>query len=360
MLLPRLRIPLVFRLLAALALAGALAGCSAIRYRDAPKFDPRMEGAEMKSIKLAMRATSVSTPASASPTVGVGDVLQVAMVGVPDSAAQCVVLPDGLIYYDMAGGIPVEGLTVSQVEARVASHLAATGEYADPTVTVDLASIRSQKFTVLGQVGTPGSYPVQAPVTLLDALAGAGGVTDAADLGRSMVVRGNDTVPADVEALIQRGDMSQNIYLRPNDYVFIPMEGIDRVHVLGSVNSPTSVPYTGKLAIVAALASAGGPSRDAAAGTVAVVRGSLQAPRVAVFDFKDIMTGKASNFQLLPDDIIWVPRSPWATVEEYVLLAFRSSASALAIRAADEVFLDDGDSRRRSGGTSVSVPQSSP
>lgn len=340
------------------------AGCSSYRHRGAERFEPVVESYEMETVELATRAKSVSTPASTSPWVGPGDVLAVAILGVPESATQCVVMPDGLIYFDIAGGVKVDGLNVAEIESRLTKALEATGEYPAPVVTVDLLDGRSRSVTVLGQVGAPGNYPVRGPLTLLDLIGQAGGVRPSADLGRSMVVRGNETVPADVEALVENGDMSQNIYLRPDDYVLVPLAGLERVHVLGSVQRPTSVPWSDRLTIVAALASAGGPTATGSKSTVAVVRGSLQSPKVAVFDFGDIVRGKANNFRLAPDDIIYVPESPWRRIQDYALLALRSAASALAIRAADELWDDDNNggssSNNNSSRTNISLQDQAP
>ena len=346
-------------------LAGAISAvllipsCTSPNYSKAEKFDPVAEQSQiddqLRPVKLNTRAVSISKPKADSDRIGPGDRLNVAILGRPESRASCVVLPDGMIYYDIAGGVKVSGLSVGEVEKKLSDALTATNEYRTPVVIADLATTGSQRFTILGQVGTPGSFPSRGAVTLLDAIASAGGIAPSADLGRAMVVRGNSTIPVDIEALVERGDMSQNIYITSGDYLFVPASGLEKVNVLGSVNRPGPVPYSSKLTIVSALATAGGPSASAAAGKVAVIRGSLQTPRVAVISFKDIATGKAANFRIAPNDIIWVPQSPWTRIEEYVMIAFRSAATSGGIRVADELFGDDDDDI---GGASVNVPQS--
>ena len=343
----------------ALSAALLISGCTTPNYKDAEKFDAVAEqsqiDAQLRPVKLNTRAVSVSKPKSDSDRIGPGDRLNIAILGRPESRTSCVVLPDGMVYYDIAGGVKVSGLTVGQVEKKISDALTATNEYRTPVVIADLAATGSQRFTILGQVGTPGSFPSRGAVTLLDAIASAGGISPSADLGRAMVVRGNSTIPADIEALVERGDMSQNIYITSGDYLFVPAAGLEKVNVLGSVNRPGPVPYSSKLTIVSALAAAGGPSTSAASGKVAIIRGSLQTPKVAVIDFKDITKGKAANFRIAPNDIIWVPQSPWTRVEEYVMLAFRSAASTGAVRLAEELYGNDDDFSRT--GTSVDVPQ---
>ena len=142
----------------------------------------------------------------------------------------------------------------------------------------------------------------------------------------------------DFKALIEDGDMSQNMYLQPGDYVFVPSLGIDKVHVLGQVSGPQSVLYEPEISLISAIASAGGPTPTAALNRVAIVRGSALSPRIAIVDLKKIMTGEKSDFRLLPDDIVWLPKSPWEKLEEYATDAVRTAVSTLTNRGVREAY----------------------
>ncbi|MEZ5329480.1 MAG: SLBB domain-containing protein [Verrucomicrobiales bacterium] len=298
--------------------------------------------------------------------LNVGDALNVEIVNQPDSGLTCIVMPDGLIYYDLAGGVMAEGKTVTEVEEILTKKLSAQQEYVLPTVSANVAGTASQTYVVLGQVGTPGSYSATKPTRLLDAIALCGGIqTGLADLRRSIVVRDNRMICPDFEALIENGDMSQNLYLRPDDHIFIPLIGRDKVHILGEVNNPSSTPFLKDISLISAIATVGGPTQRAALRRVAIVRGSSAAPRIAIVNFKDIMTGSAPDIRLQPDDIVWLPRSPWEKLEEYANDAVRTAVSSATNKVVREFYREDSSpaparsmsqpavSSQPSGGTSL-------
>jgi hypothetical protein len=74
----------------------------------------------------------------------------------------------------------------------------------------------------------------------------------------------------------------------------------------------------------------------AALKRVAIVRGSSRSPRIAIVDLEELMTGETKDFRLQPDDIIWVPKSPWEKIEEYAELAVRTAVSTLTNKAMRE------------------------
>jgi protein involved in polysaccharide export with SLBB domain len=79
---------------------------------------------------------------------------------------------------------------------------------------------------VLGEVNSPGAYPFEREITLLEAVAKAGGTTMYATLESTKIVRGDLSRPeilsSDLEKLIKRGDRSQNIVLANRDVVYVP------------------------------------------------------------------------------------------------------------------------------------------
>ena len=113
--------------------------------------------------------------------------------------------------------------------------------------------------------------------------------------------------------------MSQNVYLHPNDFVYLPSAKVGNVHVLGAVESPRAVSYTNNLSLVQALAQAGGPlRRNAHISQVAIVRGSLTEPQVAVVDIRPMLAGRAPDIALQPQDIVFVPHTPYRVLTRYV------------------------------------------
>jgi polysaccharide export outer membrane protein len=69
---------------------------------------------------------------------------------------------------------------------------------------------------------------------------------------------------------------------------------------------------------VSAITAGGGTMRDAYISQVAIVRGSLTAPEIAVVNYQDIMEGRAGDIPLEPRDIVFVPNSPYRFLRNYV------------------------------------------
>ncbi|MEZ5326315.1 MAG: polysaccharide biosynthesis/export family protein [Verrucomicrobiales bacterium] len=295
--------------------------------------------------------------------LGAGDTLQIEIVEAPETRAEAVVMPDGMLYYDVAEGVRAGGRTLAQVEAELAKQL--EKEYAFPIVTASLQNPTSRGFTILGQIRNPGSYALTKPTRLLSAIAEAGGsgggngASALADLPRCVVIRAGEVLPVDFSALIEEGDMRHNIYLQPGDYVFMPAEGRDKVFVLGAVKTPTAVPFSSRVSVVAAVASAHGLAEEAFPQGALVVRGSFSNPQFAPVNLNKVMRGQQPNFTLMPGDIIWVPAKPWQKLSEYVKLGIASAASSYSLRESSKIFFGEVDRSQSAAGVRTSVTSSS-
>jgi polysaccharide biosynthesis/export protein len=199
--------------------------------------------------------------------------------------------------------------------------------------------VESKRIWLLGRLNNPGVYVMTGPMTLLEAvsLAGGpasasayatvanisgtslkGGATDeAADLPRSFVMRQGRLLPVDFDRLLHEGDLSQNIYLQPDDFIYLPSSVNQDVHVLGAVTQPRAVNFVGQLSLAQAIANAGGTIKDAYLSHVAIVRGSFTTPQIAIIDYKAVVHGEAPDVQLEPRDIVYVPFTPYRTLTRY-------------------------------------------
>jgi protein involved in polysaccharide export with SLBB domain len=218
-----------------------------------------------------------------------------------------------------------------------------------PQIGVTLRGIDSKKIWLLGRFQVPGAYPMASPVTLLEALSLAGGtqsltastgqqeITPAmnaeelADLRRAFVIRNGKLLPVDFERLVKKGDFSQNIYLQPDDFVYMPPATAREVYVMGAVAQPRVVPFQDGMTLVSAIANAGGTFKESQWSQVAVVRGSLAQPQVTVVDYKAIAKGLAPDFPLESHDIIYVPHKPYRHLMRYVDLILNTFVTTVAI-----------------------------
>ena len=282
-------------------------------------------------------------------TLGPGDKLEIELLGEPGSRVTTIVAPDGKVYFNLLPGIDVWGLTLAEAKQRLESELAKFVRQA-PQVSLVLRGVESKRFWVLGRVQAPGVYPLATPMTLLEALSVAGGTLslssfrdqsaagmteELADLRRSFVLRQGKLLPLDFHRLLNEGDLSQNIYLEPDDFVYLPAATAREVYVLGAVAQPRLVPYIENLTVAGAIASAYGTINGAYMHHVAVLRGSLQQPQIAIVDYKRVIRGEALDMALQPHDIVYVPFSPYRVLQRYAELILNTFVSAAAINAGE-------------------------
>lgn len=165
-------------------------------------------------------------------TLGPEDVIEISVYEQPDLSRSVTVRPDGKITCAYVGDIYVEGLTPMETAAKVKEELRELVR--DPVVTVTLLAFRSKKVYILGEVGSPGAYPLTSKMSVFDATATAGTMTVNSDPSKVRVVRpsatGNPRVfEVDLAKVIKKGDASENFNLEPGDIVYVPKNGLAQV-----------------------------------------------------------------------------------------------------------------------------------
>ncbi|MCD6460288.1 polysaccharide biosynthesis/export family protein, partial [bacterium] len=132
------------------------------------------------------------------------------------------VTPNGKIFLPLIGEIDVAGLTVIQIEKKLIK-LYSQDYLKNPYIAV---AILSRKYYVLGEVKSPGSYPMIGNVTVLNAITHAGGFTDYAAKNRVAVIRSKgdnkETIRVNIDQIIKKGDTSLDVILQPDDVVNVP------------------------------------------------------------------------------------------------------------------------------------------
>ncbi|MBZ2168434.1 polysaccharide export protein [Marinobacter sp. F4216] len=225
---------------------------------------------------------------------------------------------DGTIFYPYVGRVEVAGLKVTEIRDILRERLA---EYIpNPQVDVTVASFRSKRVYVTGEVKQPGTQPVtNVPLTLLEAVTRAGGLTELADWTSVTLTRGGETTEFSLRELLQRGDTRENILLRPNDIVHVARNDAAKVFVLGEVVDPQSINFgRSDLTLADALADTGGFAQATAdASGVFVVRkakeGSDKIADVYQLNARNATAlVLADQFKLQPRDIVYVTAAPIA------------------------------------------------
>lgn len=157
--------------------------------------------------------------------IGNGDLLAINVWNEPDFKQSIPVRPDGKISLPLIGGIQAAGLTPQELQGAIAARLNAYINH--PTVTVLVQQINSRNFNILGRVMKPGTYPLSTSMTVLDAIAAAGGFQDFAKQKDIYVLRhkahgGEDRFSFNYKNVIKGKHMDQNITLEPHDTVVVP------------------------------------------------------------------------------------------------------------------------------------------
>src|SRR5262245_35826079 len=158
--------------------------------------------------------------------LGPDDQIAVRVLGHEDYTLDRVqISPAGAIYHPLIGEIRVAGLTKMQLERRLTSDLS---EYVlHPKVTISLLEARSAKIGVLGEVVNPGVIVMNRPMTVVDAIASAGGITDFGDRSNVQVHRNRgdgvyQKVPVNLKAILDgKATPEQNILLKAGDAVLV-------------------------------------------------------------------------------------------------------------------------------------------
>jgi polysaccharide biosynthesis/export protein len=121
--------------------------------------------------------------------IGAEDVLSISVWKEPDLTRNVPVRPDGKISLPLIDEVKAAGLTPKQLEKELTTRFA--HYIAAPQVSVIVSDVRSQTFSIVGEVNRPGAYPLRQKITILEALAAAGGFKDFAKTKKIYVLRNN-------------------------------------------------------------------------------------------------------------------------------------------------------------------------
>lgn len=157
--------------------------------------------------------------------IGEDDVLSISVWNEANLTRVIPVRSDGKISLPLVGDVQAAGRTPSQLQQDLTADLQSF--ITDPQVTIIVQEIRSRKFNILGEINRPGSYALDGGMTVVDAIALAGGFKDFAKRKSVYIlrqnVRGEDTrIAFNYPQFIKGKNTSQNIKLRPHDIIVVP------------------------------------------------------------------------------------------------------------------------------------------
>src|ERR1700730_12598362 len=253
---------------------------------------------------LAQPAAQTTPAGQPSPSpdyvVGAQDILTITSYDQADLSGKFTVEADGSFAYPMIGRVQAGGMTLRQVEAQVKKQLKDEGFFNNPQITVSMEQYKSQKIFVVGEVRTPGSYPLSGDMNLVEALARAGSTLPTAS-GEVVIVHptgghvsgpvlpsqenADNVIRIDIREL-QSGSISQNTALRDGDTIFVPRA--ESVYVFGQVKNPGAYALQQKnTTVLQALSLAGGVTDRGSTARIRIARivnGEKQELKVKIGD----------------------------------------------------------------------------
>lgn len=168
-------------------------------------------------------ATPAAGGASTPPgyAIGPSDVLRIVVWKEPDLTLDVTVRPDGMITVPLLGDVPAAGRVPSQLAGALVARLEEFIE--SPRVTVSVSQATSARVYVVGQMMRPGEFPLSGRMTVLKALALAGGFKEFAKSDSIVIIREDQTViPVNYKRIADGKDVSQNVLLAAGDTIVVP------------------------------------------------------------------------------------------------------------------------------------------
>jgi polysaccharide export outer membrane protein len=277
----------------------------------------------------ASSSKSASTPLLANSNVrlGMGDLIEITVFGVPDLSTKTRIGGSGDVYLPLIDYVHVADLTTDEAQELIQKRLEDGGFVRGPHVAIFVDESASQAITVLGEVNRPGPYPAIGDRRLFDVISAAGGLTDKA--GRSVTIehRGSPDQKVEVQLTSNLADDSKsNVDVLPGDTIFISRAGI--IYVVGDVQHPSGFSIEdSSLTVLKALALAGGNTRTSALGKTKILRQTPNGIQEIPVNLKKILYAKAPDLPLVKGDVLFVPGSAAKGA------AYRTADAAVSIAA---------------------------
>jgi polysaccharide biosynthesis/export protein len=301
--------------------------------------------------KPSLAADVAPPPGTNLPTrkLGPSDLIAISVYGAPELTRTVRLSEKGEARLPMLKRrIQANGLLPAEIESAIAEALSSEEILIDPIVTVTVVEYQSRPISVSGAVKNPITFQASGPVTLLEAINRAGGLSPEAGLEilvshrRPDEIPSADEVPAGptrrimVKALIDDANSAANLTLLGNEEIRVPE--VSRIFILGNIKKPGSYPLrdASETTVMKMIALAEGLSPYASKQAYIMRRddrtGSKQEVRV---ELEKIMKRKSEDVPLVANDILYVPdntgRRTSMTALEKIAGFGSSTASGLII-----------------------------
>lgn len=328
-----------------LLLALALGACAAHQAADSDsmtykEFQSQYSGSEdIVGLNQQILSLAVSTDtADLVYRLGPGDEITMKVFGVDELSGNFRIDGHGRASLPLVGDVEISGYTLSEAEEILARRYGAK-YLRDPQITISVIEFRSQQFTAMGAVAQPRVYNTERKITLIEALAMAGGLSENAGPYVYLTdrIRNPETGELGVRSLaialedLTEGGAEANVVLGESALLNVPRAG--SIFVEGAVMRPGVYNQRGGTTVLKALAMAGGLKFEAKRNHIVVLRrapgsGEWQQQAVALDDIRE---SPNADISLNDGDIVVVEQGAartawmglWSGLTRIAMLGFR-------------------------------------
>jgi polysaccharide biosynthesis/export protein len=256
---------------------------------------------------------SASSPlpllANSNVKLGIGDLVEISVFGVPDLSTKTRISGSGDIYLPLIDYVHVADLTTDEAQVLIEKRLEDGGFVRSPHVSIFVDESASQAITVIGEVSHPGAYPAIGERRLFDMISMAGGLTDKAGRNVTIEHRGDSGQAVELQLSPSLTEETQNnVDVSPGDTIIVSRAGI--VYVVGDVQHPSGFRIEdASLSVLKALALAGGNTHTSALSKSRILRQTPNGVQEIPVNLKKMLYAKTPDMAMTKGDILFVPGS---------------------------------------------------
>lgn len=244
---------------------------------------------------------------------------------------------NGDIAVPVLGTMHIAGGTVAQARVQIRNKLLDDQILKDPQVNLAVMEYAAPEVTIVGEVTSPGKYPLLASRPLVDVLALAGGTTLTAgnEIQITHISANAKSIPESTLVHYSRTtdpDAVKQAIVNPGDTVVVKRAGI--VYVLGAVTRPGGyvMQEEGTLNVLQAISLANGTAIAAKTGTIYLLRRNADGSEAEIpLPYKKLIRGQSPEVQLQAQDVVYVPTSP-------IKAAFSNGSSIAAAATSASIY----------------------
>lgn len=274
-------------------------------------------GALPPELKQQMEQAAAATRGHTGYLLRPGDEIEVRCHLIPQINQVARVRPDGKISLVLVNDVQAGGHTPEQLSEMLT--LLYGKHFRNPQVTAIVRAFNSLNVYVGGEVPRAGLVPLGGGLTVTAAIFQAGGFKEEDGVRKVVLLRqgvkGPEITNLDVEEILLRG--KPDPFLQPSDVLFVPKSQIN-VYVGGEVVEPGLIPLTGKMTALSAIIKARGLKPTAKKNVILIRNTGDEKPAMVTLNLKEIITKGTGDRQLQAFDVVFVPKSRIAKIDQFV------------------------------------------